>query len=256
MKKYLLIFPITIALAIFFYPTTSISNGTGSPGGKTNSPLDGQNCTACHSGTINSGIGNATITTNIPSWGYTTGQTYTITLTGVKANCTKFGFELTAEDASNSKTGTFFITNGMTQHAANTNNTAVTHTNTGTSGNTTMSWSIDWTPDQASFSTTFYASLIFANNNGNNVGDNVFTNSHIVFEETWTTQNINNLSEKNDFTFYSPNKTIESNTIVLVYDMSGKLVLTTKEEFTTISHLKNGIYILKSEKKTQKIILN
>ena len=254
MKKYLLIFPITIALAIFFYPTTSISNGTGSPGGKTNSPLDGQNCTACHSGTINSGIGNASITTNIPSWGYIPGQTYTITLTGVKTNCTKFGFELTAEDAFNSKTGTFFITNGMTQYAANTNNTAVTHTNAGTSGNTTKSWSIDWTPDQASSSTTFYASLLFANNNGNYLGDNVFTNSLMVFEAVTTSNN--NLSEENDFTFYSPNKTIESNTIVLVYDISGKLVLTTKEEFTTISHLKNGIYIIKSEKKTQKIILN
>ena len=254
MKKSLLLIPIAIALAIFFYPTTSNSNGTGSPGGKTNSPIDGQNCTACHSGTINSGIGNASITTNIPSWGYIPGQTYTITLTGVKTNCTKFGFELTAEDAFNSKTGTFFITNGMTQYAANTNNTAVTHTNTGTSGNTTMSWSIDWTPDQASFSTTFYASLLFANNNGNNLGDNVFTNS-LMFFEAVTTSN-NNLSEKNDFTFYSPNKTIESNTIVLVYDISGKLVLTTKEKSTTISYLKKGIYILKSENKTQKIILN
>ena len=255
MKKSLLLLPITIALAIFFYPTTSNSNGTGSPGGKTNSPLDGQNCTTCHSGTINSGLGTATITTNIPNLGYVPGNTYTITLTGVKTNCTKFGFELTAEDAFNSKTGIFFITNGMTQYAASTNNTAVTHTNAGTSGNTTKSWSIDWTPDLFSISTTFYASLLFANNNGNNAGDNVFTTSLTVLKLQNVT-NVNNLSEKNDFTFYSPNKIIESNTIVLVYDISGKLALTTKEEFTNISNLKNGIYILKSENKTQKIILN
>ena len=41
MKRYLLIIPITIALAIFFYPTTSNSNSTGSVGGKTGSPNDG-----------------------------------------------------------------------------------------------------------------------------------------------------------------------------------------------------------------------
>ena len=73
--------------------------------------MDGQNCTGCHSGTINSGIGTATITTNIPASGYSIGSTYTITLTGIKTNCTKFGFELTAENAMLGKAGTFFITN-------------------------------------------------------------------------------------------------------------------------------------------------
>ena len=99
MKKSLLLFPITIALAIFFYPTTSHSNSGGSPGEKTNSAMDGQNCTVCHSGTINSGVGTATISSDIPANGYVIGNTYTITLTGVKANCIKFGFELTAEKA-------------------------------------------------------------------------------------------------------------------------------------------------------------
>ena len=78
MKKSLLFITICIGLAIFFYPTTSNSNATGSPGGKTNSPMDGQNCTGCHSGTINSGVGTATITTNIPPTGYSIGATYTI----------------------------------------------------------------------------------------------------------------------------------------------------------------------------------
>ena len=114
MKKSLLLFPITIALAIFFYPTTSHSNSGGSPGGKTNSPLDAQTCTGCHSGTLNSGVGTATIISDIPANGYVIGNTYTITLTGVKANCTKFGFELTAEDASG-KAGNFMITDNTTK---------------------------------------------------------------------------------------------------------------------------------------------
>ena len=112
MKKALLLIP--IAIAIFFYPTTSNSFGTGSPGGKTNSPVDGSNCTSCHSGTINSGVGTATITSDIPMNGYVIGNIYTITLTGVKASCTKFGFELTAENG-NSKSGDFMLTDNTTQ---------------------------------------------------------------------------------------------------------------------------------------------
>jgi hypothetical protein len=255
MKKSLLFIPICIGLAIFFYPTASDSNPNGSPGEKTNSPMDGQNCAGCHSGTINSGIGTATITTNIPTSGYSIGSTYTITLTGVKAGCTKFGFELTAEKG-NSKTGTFLITNSTeTKFATGTNNTAVTHKTAGNSGNTTKSWSMDWTATaNSNMSTTFYAALMFANNNGNNNGDNVFTTSLVVNEEIVNA--IDNLSIKNDFTFNTTTKTIETQKTVDVYDISGKLVLTTNSNSTNISHLKTGIYILKSAEKTQKIILN
>jgi len=256
MKKSLLIIPITIAIAIFFYPTTSNSYATGSPGEKTNSAMDGQNCTGCHSGTINSGVGTATISSDIPVNGYVIGDTYTITLTGVKANCTKFGFELTAENAMLGKAGTFLITNSTeTKFADNTNNTAVTHKTAGNSGNTTKIWSMDWTAStNTSGSTIFYAALLFANNNGNNNGDNTFTTSLTVNEEI-----VNGISDntfKNSFNYNSMNKTIETTHAILVYDISGKLVLTSKEKSTNISNLKKGIYILKSENKTQKIILN
>ena len=252
MRKYLLLIPITIALAIFFYPTTSNSNVTGSPGGRTNSPNDASNCTGCHPGTINSGIGTATITTNIPASGYSIGSTYTITLTGVKASCTKFGFEITAENW-NSKSGNFMITDNTTK-LVNANN-AVSHKSSGTSGNTTKSWTMDWTPTANSIgNTTFFAALMFSNANSNNNGDNVFTTSLLVNEEI-----VNGISDNTiqpPFTYNSVTKTIETERAILVYDISGKLVLTTKEKSTTISHLKKGIYILKSENKTQKIILN
>jgi len=252
MKKYLLLIPITIALAIFFYPITSNSNAGGSPGGKTNSPMDGQNCTQCHSGTINSGTGTATITTNIPATGYVVGNTYTITLTGVKSGCTKFGFELTAENG-NGKTGSFMLTDNTTKFV-NSNN-AVSHKSSGTSGNTTKNWTTDWiAATNNNSSTTFYASLLFANGNGNNGGDNVVTTSLSVVEAVINA--VNDLSVKNDFTFNTVTKKIETITAVSVYDISGKLVLKTDKNSSTISHLKTGIYILKSENKTQKIILN
>ena len=253
MKKTLLLIPITIVLAIFFYPTTSNTKENGSPGGKTGSPMDGQNCTGCHGGTINSGTGTATITTNIPVAGYVIGNTYTITLTGVQSGIIKFGFELTAENGNN-KTGDFMITDNTTK-LTNSNN-AVTHKSSGTSGNSTKSWSMNWTPTANSTgSTTFYAALMFANGNGNeDSGDKVFTTSHSVNEKIVNA--INDLSVKNDFTFNTVTKTIKTQKTVDVYDISGKLVLTTTNNSTNISHLKTGIYILKSAEKTQKIILN
>jgi len=253
MKKSLLLLPITIALAIFFYPTSSNSNGTGSPGSKTNSPMDGGNCTGCHQGTLNSGLGTATITSDIPVNGYVIGNTYTITLTGVKANCIKFGFELTAENG-NSKSGKFLITDNSTK-LVNVGG-AVSHKSSGTSGNTTKIWTMDWTPtiDISIGNTTFYASLMFANGNGNFTGDNVFTTSLSVNEVV--VNGISDNTTQTPFTYNSITKTIETKHTILVYDISGKLVLTTKEKSTTISHLNKGIYILKSENKTQKIILN
>ena len=214
--------------------------------------MDGGNCTGCHSGTLNSGLGTATISSDIPVNGYVIGNTYTITLTGVKANCIKFGFELTAENG-NSKSGDFMITENTTK-LVNANN-AVSHKSSGTSGSDIKSWTMDWTPtSNSNGNTTFYASLLFSNANSNNNGDNTFTTSLSVNEAIFTA--INDLSEKNDFTFNTVTKTIESNTIVSIYDISGKLVLTTKKKSATISYLKKGIYILKSENKTQKIILN
>ena len=81
-----------IALAILFYPDTSISNATGSPGGKTGSPIDGQACNNCHYSGLGSG---ASITTNIPSTGYITGNIYTITTIISQSGINKFGFEVT-----------------------------------------------------------------------------------------------------------------------------------------------------------------
>ena len=97
MKKNLLLIPITIALAIFFYPTTSNSNASGSPGGKTGSPTDGETCTGCHYAGTGTG---ATITTNIPSSGYIPNQVYTITTEINQTGINKFGFEITAEEAN------------------------------------------------------------------------------------------------------------------------------------------------------------
>ena len=252
MKKLLLFIPITLSIAIFFYPKSSTSTSTGSPGGKTGSPTDGVNCTQCHN--AGSGTG-ATITTNIPSTGYVPGTTYTITATVAQTGINKFGFEITSEkNAGGTKTGTFFVTNSTQTKLVNSN-TAITHKSAGTSGTNNKSWSMDWqAPTSGTGAITFYGAYIAANGNGQNTGD-TYHSASSTFNEAIVNSTIN-LSEKNDFIFNTLSKTIESNATISVYDISGKLVLMTNSNTTNISHLKPGIYILKSVEKSQKIILN
>ena len=140
MKKnlYLLAIPLFAVIALL------LANSSGSPGGKTGSPGDGgTTCVQCHTGTANPV--NDWITTDIPMTGYVPGTTYTITLTGTHTGVGKFGFELTAEDNSNNKVGTFIITDPTQTQLKNGGN-AVTHTSAGTapSGNS-KTWTVDWT---------------------------------------------------------------------------------------------------------------
>ena len=257
MKKYLLIIPITISLTIFFYPTTSNSNSTGSPGGKTGSPTDGASCTGCHSGGVETG---ATITSDIPSSGYIPGGVYTITANINQSGINKFGFEITSEEANSgsAKKGTFFVTNSTETQPAN-NNTAITHKAGGTTGvNNSKSWSFDWqAPGFASStgSVIFYGSFIGADGDGSNSGDTYHAATYTINEASTST---NNISSKNPIIFNSITKTIEmlDKKEISVYSLEGKLILSSNKKYTNLSHLSNGIYIIKSENKTQKIILN
>ncbi len=252
--RIILIIPTIFVLAILCYPTVSNSFGSGSPGGKTNSPLDGQNCTACHSGNIQQNIGNdiVSITTNIPSTGYLIGSTYTITLTGVGGSqINKYGFELTAENMTG-KSGNFLITD-ITTKLVNSNN-AVTHKASGTSGNNSKSWSVDWTPTaSSSLSTTFYATLMFANGNNNTSGDQVYTLSLSVQEAQNTALNDSKIES---FIFDKSDMIIKNTEPFVIYDITGKFILKKHKNATSNLNINTGTYIIKSKSKSQKIIIN
>ena len=256
MKNLILFFASIICVSIFFYPSSTNSNTTGSPGGKTGSPVDGQTCTQCHVGNVQSNNNIAWITTNIPNSGYSIGNTYTITIhaDGDAAGTTKYGFELTAE-SNFIKSGDFFITDNTTKLV--NANTAITHqasgTNVGTAG-TLKQWSVDWTPTSNSIdSTTIYAAIMLTNNNGNNSGDIVYTTNTTVLENQITSvREVLN----NEFIFNPLNKSIISNNPVKIYNLKGNLVLESKGKSSDLSELKSGVYIIKSLNTSQKIILN
>ena len=77
------------------YPKLTTAYVNGSPGGKSGSPLDGGNCTMCHGSGINSGPGSFNISSDVPTTGFISGETYTITIQGSHPPLTKYGFELT-----------------------------------------------------------------------------------------------------------------------------------------------------------------
>ena len=130
---YLLI--ILLFISCFLFVPNVFSKLNGSPGGKTGSPLDGDNCTDCHNGNINTGPGNISISSNIPALGYIPGETYIITTNITESGCNTFGFELTAEGGTgfSPKIGTWTVTNSSTTKTVNSDG-AVTHKSAGISG--------------------------------------------------------------------------------------------------------------------------
>ena len=167
MKKSIFIFGAIIVVAILFYPQATISKLTGSPGGKTGSPMDNSDCTSCHS-VLGTTVSTTNITSNIPITGYVPGNTYTITAS--LNNLEENGFEITCEEnTNNTKTGTFFNTNAIENQLVNNGN-SITHTAAGSSSNT---WSFDWeAPSIGTGNITFYGAFITAGYpGGSNLGD-------------------------------------------------------------------------------------
>ena len=164
MKKHIFILGSIIAIAILFYPQSTIGKLTGSPGGKTGSPMDNSDCTSCHN-VAGTTVSTTDITSNIPSTGYIPGNTYTIT-TSSWAD----GFEITCEEnTGNTKTGTFFNTNPTANQLVNNGN-AITHT---AAVNSSGTWSFDWeAPSIGTGDITFYGAFIAAGYPiGSNAGD-------------------------------------------------------------------------------------
>ncbi|MBE0639928.1 MAG: T9SS type A sorting domain-containing protein [Bacteroidales bacterium] len=264
MKKLYVFLPL-LALPVLFI---LLANGSGSPGGRTGSIGDnGQNCTGCHTGTPQNASG--WITTNVTGAGYIGGQTYTISLTGSHAGSNKFGFELTAEDLSGNKVGTFIITNSSQTKLANQNK-AVTHTSAGTAGSGgSKSWSVDWTAPQGSTGAIkFYASVNATNSNGNTSGDVVYlTNLTINPDVT----GVDEISER--FSFY-PNPTnglvnfnlndTEISGEISVYSVNGQQVYNFKPtdglNQVDFSNLSKGVYLVKfhgdDRAEMKKLIIN
>ena len=248
MKKTLL-FTVSILLGLIFltYPEITKGKENGSPGGKTNSPIDGSNCTGCHNTSLNNGQGSIMISSDMQNLEYVPGETYTITVTASHPSFTTYGFELTAEHGA-LKAGSFTITSSETKLVNGGN--AVTHKSSGIFGSSTKTWTVDWTaPGFASSLGTvdFYVCALTGNGNGMNSGDEVHTNIYTVTEQQSTS-----IQEKEQLfsVFYSDEKINinATNTIELIniYSINGQIVksVNPNTKIISTSDLSDGIYIV------------
>lgn len=187
MKKSTLIFTLftTIVFAILYSAMNNEVNSKpdGSPSARTGSPGDGATCqsSSCHAGPTPATMAGW-ITSNIPGAGYTSGTTYTITATITRPGHTRWGFEISPQNASGALLGTLIATN-TTQTKLITSGKYITHTSAGNSGSNPKSWTFNWTaPAAGTGNVTFYGAFLAADNDGSESGDTTFVSTLLVSE--------------------------------------------------------------------------
>ncbi len=217
----------------------------GRDGQYSGSPGDGgTTCTACHSGGDFGAV--AEITTNIPTSGFVYGDIYEITVS-VTSSSSKHGFQLTTEDPSQAKVGSY--TAGVGNQVVNAG-THMTHTS---AGNSQTSWTFDWTAPESIVGDeiTFYAAVNSTNGNGSTSGDQIVTTSL-----TYPLSTVGVFDNENISLAIYPNPTadyinIDSNesfvdAVLMIADVSGKIVLESNkiDSKIDIRNLIPGTYIL------------
>lgn len=251
-----------ILLAIF--TITLLSWNSGTPGGKTGSPIDVNTCTQCHGGTASQQDG--WITSNIPATGYMPGETYTITATGTHTGASKFGFEITSEN-NDAKVGTFIVTDGTTTKLDNVDK-AITHTSSNAATDGSKTWSFEWTaPATGTGDVTFYGAFNAADGNGGTSGDVIYTSELAVSESTVNIEDNTTIglsvfpNPAKDYLNINSKNTIKN---IRIIDISGKEFINisginSKSEKIDLDIFSEGIYFIKIEgndfTKVEKIII-
>jgi hypothetical protein len=245
MKKYYALIYTLVFGAFAFWVWTF--NASGPPAGHTGSPGDnGNSCRNCHSVTNNFNP-SVTLTHNVPNTGYVPGTTYQFTL-NVQSSSNKHGFQITAENSSGQKAGTFASTDNNTQTVGS--NQYIEHTFAGTSQ---TSWNFNWTaPSQGTGDVTFYIAVNATNANNATTGDTpVFSNISISENSTAIAESvIDGISlYPNPVAgmLYIDNQTENKIDFLQLFDLSGKEILNVSHPANEIdlSAVPSGRYIVR-----------
>lgn len=247
---------------ILLLPNNITAFSSVAPEKRTGSPGDGQNCSGCHSGSAVVNLSEG-ITTDIPIEGYTPGETYTITVGGAitRPSKTRYGFQLSPQNASGDLLGTLTAGSGSTLLGSGKyvgHNGAVTTSN--------PSWSFSWTaPAENTGEVGFYLSVVAANGNGGTSGDEVLIYNTLINENNSVSSSS---VEGSAFSISNFNDRIVLNAEqineVLLIDLNGKIMYqknnASQDNLEIItSNLSSGIYVVKANIegvwKSQKIIV-
>lgn len=244
MKRTLALLSIlSIGLIIFSSSTDSAPSK-----GYTGSPGDNNNCTHCHNGVPQ--VTPNMISSNIPTEGYEPGKDYEIVFTISESGKSKFGFQMTSENASNQKQGTFKASS--TTKAQNSGQ-HITHVSSSTSRANSQEWKVTWTaPAKGSGTITFYGAGNASNSRGNATGDVIKTSSLSVNENTTVGIGLP-VAQNNEFRVF-PNPVSNQLTVrngqqqYSIFNANGQQVLGGEiietQQQVDVSGLTDGVYIL------------
>ena len=138
------------------------------------------NCSACHSGELNSGSGSIDYFLGNGTFNYTLDELYTIVFSMEQSEVNQFGFQTVALKVSNNlNAGTFSLTDEEnTRLMYGMGRTYVGHTVCGADADPSGSilWSFNWqAPDTDVGDIKFYLSSLATNHNHSNSGDDTYT---------------------------------------------------------------------------------
>lgn len=182
----------TIALTAFFITTVLLfkysevkTNSVQPPSARTGAP-DELTCgtSDCHNNTPNTGVGSVSIDFSDAADLYLPGNTYTVTVTVTDAAQSRFGFEITSLDNSNTHAGTFAEISGgsdLSFPVSLNGRLYASHHN----ASATKVWTFNWTaPITDVGAVTFYAAGNAANGNDESTGDHIYTTTLQIQADT------------------------------------------------------------------------
>jgi hypothetical protein len=262
-KKTITLFSVVACVLVMASYTAYKTSGshpgsTGAPGDLTCAQ---SGCHVTASVAQDSGLVNKLLFTSNDTT-YTPGTTYTLTLQVAKSQISKFGFELVAlKDSTNTNIGNFtLIESTRTQkinHMAGGGDLrySMTHKTAGTSTASpgAIQWRMKWTAPPANAGTiTFWYASNCTNNNGFNTGDQIFLSHFQIrpFVPVDTsggndTTNITGIQKfhadldrlrayqdgNSNFLTVNFSSFAEQESKVMLYDVTGKLILTEEVHF-------------------------
>lgn len=226
------------------------AGSTGSPGETT--------CVSCHNSyALNSGGGSVSLACNMPSWQYTPGTTYSMSVTVARAGNGLFGFGIEALTAAGQNAGTFVITNAAKTQikSATVNNVSrknVVHQKNAGIGTGSYTFDFDWTAPMTNVGTvSFYFAGNAANGNGGTTNDYVYSGLQTATPSATSIGEVS--SNSNIEMLYSGiNNTLnisglkEASTVTIM-DINGNIQLIRKvkiDEAIELPQLTNGTYIV------------
>lgn len=245
------------------------SNSSGAPAMHTGSPGDNMDCSHCHTTSGTPVAGAILITSDVPSGGYISGNTYQITVRAAHATFNKFGFQISPQTPSGALVGTLATTNNTETQLVGSGK-YVTHKAAGTAGTSIpmvgnyKEWSFNWTaPSPGAGNVTFYAAALLANGNNLNSGDSLVKGTLVINESA--TNSIQAVgADASNYIFPNPvvnnlNLFLAENAQVSIFNMNGSMLfdMQLNKGFNQIlvDEFPKGLYFIKIENRANKELI-